>query len=270
MLRRCTGQPGAWPCGTSPSGPWERNSCLRKLKSNLSSAKKKRRLKCGITRRSDRNRMNLTSKFRKIFLFVTVTVLAGKSFGAEKPEKSVYDYTLVDLGGREVSLTAYKGKVLVIVNLASQSIFHEQNAMLEELQKTYQDQGLVVLGIPSNDFGAQEPGTDAELQKIYGKDQHFIFPVFARVSVRGKDAAPLYAFLTADKKAVTGGDVHWSYTKFVIDRTGKVVARFEPHILPNAPEVRVTIEDVLAGKFNPPARKQDEEKDAGGQENMAR
>ena len=213
--------------------------------------------------------MNLTSKLRKILLFVTVTVLAGKSFGAEKPEKSVYDYTLVDLGGREVSLTAYKGKVLVIVNLASQSIFHEQNAMLEELQKTYKDQGLVVLGIPSNDFGAQEPGTDGEVQRMY-TDQHLMFPVFARVSVRGKDEAPLYAFLTGDKKAATSGDVHWSYTKFVVDRTGKVVARFEPHILPNAPEVRVTIEDVLAGKFKPPARKQDEEKDAGGQENMAR
>src|SRR5215469_4112586 len=154
----------------------------------------KRRLKCGITRRSDRNRMNLTSKFRKILLFVTVTVLAGKSFGVEKPEKSVYDYTLVDLGGREVSLTAYKGKVLVIVNLASQSIFHEQNAMLEELQKAYKDQGLVVLGVPSNDFGAQEPGTEADVEKNYGKDQHLVFPVFARVSVRGKDQVPLYAF----------------------------------------------------------------------------
>ena len=214
--------------------------------------------------------MDLTTNFRKILLFTITAALVGTSFGAGKPERTVYDYSLVGLDGREVLLSAYKGKVLVIVNLASQSIFHEQNAMLEELQKTYQDQGLVVLGIPSNDFGAQEPGTDAELQKIYGKDQHFIFPVFARVSVRGKDAAPLYAFLTADKKAVNGGDVHWSYTKFVIDRTGKVVARFEPHILPNAPEVRVTIEDVLAGKFKPPAHKPDDGKEAGAQEHRAR
>ena len=195
---------------------------------------------------------------------------AGALFAAEKPAKTVYDYALVDLNGKEVSLSAYKGKVLVIVNLASQSIFHEQNAMLDELQKTYKDQGLVVVGIPSNDFGAQEPGTDADVQKVYSKDLHPGFPVYARVSVRGKDQAALYAFLTGDRKASTGGDVHWSYTKFVVDRTGKVVARFEPHILPNAPEVRVTLEDVLAGKFKPPAPKEEDKKERGGEENMAR
>jgi glutathione peroxidase len=204
-------------------------------------------------------------------LFVTGWLVLGVGglFAAEKPAKTVYDYALVDLNGKEVSLSAYKGKVLVIVNLASQSIFHEQNAMLDELQKAYKDQGLVVVGVPSNDFGAQEPGRDADVQKVYSKDLHLSFPVYARVSVRGKDQAALYTFLTGDKKASTGGDVHWSYTKFVVDRTGKVVARFEPHILPNAPEVRVTLEDVLAGKFKPPAPK-DEKKDAGGEENMAR
>jgi glutathione peroxidase len=215
------------------------------------------------------SQMDLKGNIRKI-LFVAVAVFLGTSYAAEKPAKTLYDYSLVDMGGKEVSLSAYKGKVLVIVNLASQSIFHEQNALLEELQKNYENQGLVVLGIPSNDFGAQEPGTDAEVGKVYSKDQHLTFPVFARVSVRGKDRVPLYAFLTGDKKAPTGGDVHWSYTKFVVDRTGKVVARFEPHILPNAPEVRVTIEDVLAGKFKPPARKPDDEKEEASQENMAR
>ncbi len=209
---------------------------------------------------------------RPRLLLVTywLVLSAGSLFGAEKPAKTVYDYALVDLNGKEVSLSAYKGKVLMIVNLASQSIFHEQNAMLDEIQKTYKDQGLVVVGIPSNDFGAQEPGTDADVQKVYSKGLHLGFPVFARVSVRGKDQAALYAFLTGDKKASTGGDVHWSYTKFVVDRTGKVVARFEPHVLPNAPELRVTLEDVLAGKFKPPAPKEDDKKDAGGEENMAR
>ncbi len=194
----------------------------------------------------------------------------GGLFAAEKPAKTVYDYALVDLNGKEVSLSAYKGKVLLIVNLARQSIFNAQNAMLDEIQKNYKDQGLVVVGVPSNDFGAQEPGTDADVQKVYTKDLQLGFPVFARMSVRGKDQSALYAFLTGDKKASTGGDVHWSYTKFVVDRTGKVVARFEPHILPNAPQVRVTLEDVLAGKFKPPAPKEDDKKDAGGEENMAR
>lgn len=208
---------------------------------------------------------------RQILLVSCWLVLgAGNLFGAEKPAKTVYDYALVDLNGKEVSLSAYKGKVLVIVNLARQSIFNEQNAMLDEIQKTYKDQGLVVVGVPSNDFGAQEPGTDVDVQKAYSKDLRLGFPVFARVSVRGKDQAALYAFLTGDKKASTGGDVHWSYTKFVVDRTGKVVARFEPHILPNAPEVRVTLEDVLSGKFKPQAPKEEDKKDAAVEQNMAR
>ena len=219
-----------------------------------------------------RDQMELRNNVRKIVVLMLLAV-SGVLLGAEKPadksSKTVYDYSLVDLDGKELSLSAYKGKVLVIVNLASQSIFHEQNVMLEELQKTYKDQGLVVLGVPSNDFGAQEPGTEADVQKTYSKDLHLSFPVFSRVSVRGKDQAPLFAFMT-EKKGLTPGDVHWSYTKFVVDRTGKVVARFEPHVLPNAPEVRVTIEDVLAGKFKPPTHKEEDKKDAGGEENMAR
>lgn len=209
-------------------------------------------------------------RFSRQMLFCLIAATSFlSSFAAEKPAKTIYDYSLVGFDGKEVSLSAYKGKTLLIVNLASQSIFHEQNAMLDELQKTYNDQGLVVVGIPSNDFGAQEPGTDAEVQKLYDKDMHLGFPVFARISVRGKDLSPLYAFLTGDKKSSTGGDVHWSYTKFVVDRTGKVVARFEPQVVPNAPEVRVTIEDVLAGKFKPP-HKGDDSKDASGEENKAR
>ena len=216
------------------------------------------------------DRMDLGSHCRKIAFSLIASLFAVSSFAADKPAKTVYDYSLVSLEGKEVSLSAYKGKVLLIVNLASQSIFHEQNAMLDEIQKTYKDQGLVVLGVPSNDFGAQEPGTDADIQKVYVKDMHLGFPIFARVSVRGKDQTALYSFLTGDKKSATGGDVHWSYTKFVVDRSGKVVARFEPHVLPNSPQVRVTIEDVLAGKFKPPAGKEDEKKDAAGEQNMAR
>lgn len=214
--------------------------------------------------------METTNVCRKISLLFIAAALSANAIAEEKPARTVYDYSLVDMEGKEVSLAAYKGKVLLIVNLASQSIFHEQNAMLEELQKAYKDQGLMILGVPSNDFGAQEPGTDADVQKTYGKDLHLSFPVFARVSVRGKDQAALYSFLTEEKKAPTSGDVHWSYTKFVIDRTGKVVARFEPHVLPNAPEVRVTIEDVLAGKFKPPVPKEEDKEDSSGQENMAR
>src|ERR1700686_3686943 len=179
----------------------------------------------------------------------------------QKPEKTVYDYALVSLDGKEVSLSVFKGKVLLIVNLASQSIFRDQIALLDDLQKAYKDKGLVVVGVPSNDFGAQEPGADAEIQKRYTADLHLTFPVFARASVRGKDQAALYRFLSSEKKGPTGGEVHWSFTKFVVARAGKVVARFEPHVAPNSPELQVTLEDVLAGTFKPPVQKgEDEEK----------
>ena len=210
-----------------------------------------------------------------VFMLSAVVGLAAQADGPqkeanEKARRTVYDYSLVAFDKKEVSLSAYKGKVLLIVNLASQSVFRDQIALLDDLQKIYKEQGLVILGVPSNDFGAQEPGTDADIRKTYGEDLHPTFPVFARVSVRGKDQAPLYAFLTSDKKGPTGGDVHWSYTKFIIDRTGKVVARFEPHIAPNSPELRVTIEDVLAGKYKPAEKKEDDRKAASSDEDEAR
>lgn len=208
--------------------------------------------------------MNLCRTVPRIVTVVCLlafTAPAVLSTAAENEKKTVYDYSLVALDGKEVPLSTFKGKVLLVVNLASQSIFKDQIAQLEELQKTYKDKGLLVLGVPCNDFGAQEPGTDADVQKTYGGVFHLSFPVFARASVRGKDQAALYAFLTSDKKGGTGGDVRWSYTKFVVDRGGKVVARFEPDVPPNSPELRATIEEVLAGRFKPPAPKAgDEEK----------
>jgi len=178
---------------------------------------------------------------------------------AAATDKTAYDYSLVTFDGKEVPLSTFKGKVLLVVNLASQSIFKDQILQLEELQKTYKDKGLIVFGIPCNDFGAQEPGTDAEVQKTYSSDFHLSFPVFARTSARGKDQAALYAFLTTDKKGPTGGEVHWSYTKFIVDRGGKVVARFEPYASPNSPELLSTIEEVLTGQFKPPVRKSEDE-----------
>ena len=190
----------------------------------------------------------------------------------EKPEKTVYDYSLVGLDTKEVSLASFKGKVLLVVNLASQSIFKDQISQLEDLQKSYKDKGLVILGVPCNDFGAQEPGTDADIQKLYANDLHVSFPVFAKASVRGKDQAALFHFLTADKKASTGGDVHWSYTKFVIDRAGKVVARFEPDVTPSSPELQSTIEEVLAGRFKPQPPKSggEEKKEPADREDRSR
>src|ERR1700730_1347703 len=191
--------------------------------------------------------------------FLALTAAAGHAAPAENDKRTAYDYSLVSFEGKELSLATFKGKVLLVVNLASQSIFKDQITQLEELQTTYKDKGLVVLGVPCNDFGAQEPGTDAEIQKTYSSQFHLSFPVFARASVRGKDQTALFGFLTRDKKGGTGGDIHWSYTKFVIDRGGRVVARFEPDVPPNSPELGATIEEVLSGHFKPPAKKTSDE-----------
>jgi glutathione peroxidase len=208
-------------------------------------------------------RMNTRESVLKIALaccWLLILVAGSCAESTEKTaektaEKTIYDYSLVGFDGKEVPLSTFKGKVLVIVNLASQSTLKNQLGSLETLQKTYKDKGLVVLGLPSNDFGALEPGTDAEIQKIYNNDLHVDFPLFSRVSVRGKDQSPLYKFLTSDKKNKTGGDVHWSYTKFIVDRAGKVVARFEPDVAPDSPELQATVEDVVAGTFKPPDQK---------------
>src|SRR5467141_3952611 len=185
-----------------------------------------------LGRQYQRPRMNLcrtASGILAVGCLLALTPAVGHSAATENDNKTLYDYSLVAFDGKEAPLSMFKDKVVLVVNLASKSIFKEQIPQLEELQKKYKDQGLVVVGVPCNDFGAQEPGTDAEVQKTYSSDFHLGFPVFARTSARGKDQAALYAFLTTDKKGPTGGEVHWSYTKFIVDRGGKVVARFEPY-----------------------------------------
>src|SRR3981189_2871561 len=161
-----------------------------------------------LGRQYQRPRMNLSRTAAGILAMgLALTPAAGHSAAAENDNKTLYDYSLVAFDGKEAPLSTFKGKVLLVVNLASQSIFKEQIPQLEELQKKYKDQGLVVVGVPCNDFGAQEPGTDAEIQKRYTNEFHLSFPVFARASVRGKDQAALYGFLTKDRERDKGGGV---------------------------------------------------------------
>jgi glutathione peroxidase len=168
------------------------------------------------------------------------------------PTPSLYSFSLVKPGGQVVPLSDYKGKVVVIVNLASKSSFADQVPALEKLQQKYKDQGLVVIGVPSNDFGAEEPGDDAEIQKFYAA-QHVDFPVMAKSAVCGKDELPVYTFLTASgkkgKEPAPPNEVHWSFTKFIVTRDGQVGARFEPDVAPDSPEFEIAIDKALAGKL---------------------
>ena len=158
----------------------------------------------------------------------------------------------MDQDGKVVPLSTYKGKVLLIVNLASQSIYNTQIAALNDLQKTYGRRGLQVLGIPSSDFGDEELKDPVAMHKYYTDTAHAEFPVFASAKLTGINAIPLFQFLTDPKQSVPGGEINWNYTKFLIDRTGKPIARFEVDTDPADADFHVTVESVLSGKFKRP------------------
>jgi glutathione peroxidase len=145
---------------------------------------------------------------------------------------SIYDFTLPSIDGTPKPLSALKGKVVLIVNVASRCGYTPQYAGLEKLYEKYMDQGLVIIGVPANNFGAQEPGT---------RKYNVSFPMLAKVSVKGEDITPLYQYLTAAE----GGDVKWNFTKFLIGKNGKVAGRFEPAVTPEATELSAAIEREL-------------------------
>ena len=139
--------------------------------------------------------------------------------------------------------------MLLIVNVASHSIFTPQYEGLESLYQKYKDQGLVVLAFPSDDFGKEEPGGNDEIKKFVAEKYKVTFPLFAKVSLAGEHMAPLYQFLT-DKQAnpATGGPIRWNFTKFLVDREGKVVQRFEPDVTPDSPELAAGDREGAAGR----------------------
>ena len=158
---------------------------------------------------------------------------------------SVYDFTLPAIDGEPTSLSHYKGKVVLLVNVASRCGFTPQYSALESIYEKYKDQGLVLLGFPANNFGAQEPGTNAEIKSFCTLKYSVTFPMFAKVSVKGDDTTPLYQYLTQQANPTVAGDIKWNFTKFLVDRSGKVVARFEPAVKPDSPEVTAAVENLL-------------------------
>ena len=181
----------------------------------------------------------------------------------EKPKQTVYDFSLVGLDGKVVSLSAYKGKVVLLVNLASQSVYRSQIDALSDLAKSYESQGLVVLGVPSAEFGAQELKDTAAVSKYYLDTAKVTFTVFAPATLTGVNAVPLYHFLTDPKESLPGGELHWSFTKFLIGRDGKPLARYEVAEDPADVDFHVLVEKALAGKLKPHGGKS-EEKSGGG------
>jgi glutathione peroxidase len=157
---------------------------------------------------------------------------------------SVYDIKLSTLEGKPSSLAEYKGKVILLVNVASQCGLTPQYKALQALHEKYQAKGLTVVGVPCNDFGAQEPGSSEEIRQFCSSKYNVTFPLMEKVHVKGADQHPLYARLTG-KEAEFPGDIKWNFGKFLIGRDGKVLKRFEPQAKPDSEEVVKAIEAAL-------------------------
>jgi glutathione peroxidase len=159
---------------------------------------------------------------------------------------NLYDFTAQTIDGAERPLRDYAGKVVLVVNVASQCGLTPHYAGLEELYESYQDRGLVVLGFPCNQFGSQEPGTETEIKKFCETKFGVTFPMFAKIDVNGANRHPLYAFLTEQPTKPDGpGDIPWNFAKFLIDRSGQVAARFHPKTAPASEEIVGSIEKAL-------------------------
>lgn len=173
-----------------------------------------------------------------VTLLLAQAVLAGPK---------VYDIPLKDIDGKDTSLEAYKGKVLLIVNVASRCGNTPQYSGLETLHQKYKDKGFVVLGFPCNDFGAQEPGSNEQIKEFCSSKYQVTFPMFDKVHVKGPNQHPLYKELTG-KESPFPGDVKWNFGKFLIGKNGELLKRFEPGVKPEAPQVAQAIEGALAAK----------------------
>ncbi|WP_367026194.1 glutathione peroxidase [Methylococcus sp. ANG] len=146
---------------------------------------------------------------------------------------NIYDFEVRTLEGEAVRLDSYRGKVLLIVNVASRCGFTPQYAGLEALYRRHRDAGLVILGFPCNQFGAQEPGSEAEIRRFCSSRYEVSFPLFAKIEVNGDHAHPLYAYLKSAQPGLLGSEaVKWNFTKFLVDRNGEVVRRYAPTATP--------------------------------------
>jgi len=178
---------------------------------------------------------------RKIYLILMLLILSGVAVAdAGAP---IYKFKLSTIDGDPTTLGAYKGKVLLVVNVASACGFTPQYTALEAVYEKYKDKGLVIVGVPANNFANQESGTNATIKEFCSSKFHVKFPMMAKVSVKGDDQTPLYQYLTAAPNV--SGQIKWNFTKFLIARNGQPIARFEPAVTPDSPEVISAIESAL-------------------------
>ncbi len=168
---------------------------------------------------------------------LTTLILAAVSAMAAD---NIYEFTMQSIDGQPTPLSKYKGKVVLAVNVASQCGYTPQYAGLEALYQKYKGKGLVIVGFPANNFGAQEPGTNDEIKAFCDRKYHVTFPMFSKISVKGSDQAPLYQYLTQK-----GGEVKWNFAKFLVGKNGQVIKKFDSAVEPNSEELTKAIESAL-------------------------
>ncbi len=186
-------------------------------------------------------------KFALLALFsLTAALTATAATPPAADAKSIYDFTLKSIDGQPTPLAEYKGKVVLLVNVASRCGFTPQYTALQAAYDKYKSRGLVIVGVPANNFMGQEPGTNEEIKTFCSKKYSVTFPLMSKLSVKGDDKTPLYEFLTSKSaNPKFGGEIQWNFTKFLFDRNGNPVARFEPNVTPDSPEVTAAIEAAL-------------------------
>jgi glutathione peroxidase len=168
---------------------------------------------------------------------LTALLMTTAAFSAS----SIHEFTMNSIDGQATPLSTLKGKAVLVVNVASQCGYTPQYAGLQALYEKYKGQGLVIVGVPANNFGGQEPGSNEEIKQFCSRKYSVTFPIMAKVSVKGSDQTPLYQYLTT----TMGGDVKWNFTKFLVGKDGKPVQRFESGVSPDSPELAAAIEKAL-------------------------
>ncbi len=173
-----------------------------------------------------------------------VIIMTGSVFAAS----NIYAFTLPSIDGKPMPLADFKGKVVLVVNVASRCGFTPQYSALEALYEKYKDQGFVIVGFPANNFGGQEPGSNEEIKTFCSRKYNVTFPLYSKVSVKGDDQTPLYQYLTKQTGPSIAGEIKWNFTKFLVDRNGNVVQRFESAVTPDSKDVVLAVEKQLGEK----------------------
>jgi glutathione peroxidase len=184
-------------------------------------------------------------------LILSLSLLLGalSTMSYADDHECALNFKVKNIDGETVDLEDYEGNVVLVVNTASQCGLTPQYAGLQEMYEKYKEQGFVVLGFPCNQFGSQEPGSEADIKQFCSTKYNVSFPMFGKVDVNGDEASPLYKYLTSKEAAPTGkGDISWNFEKFLIDREGNLINRFAPKTKPSDAELVKAIESELAKK----------------------